>query len=119
MSKYAKINSENIVENVIICDDSQIFLFDGNYIKVTSDTRDANIGCEYNVSHNKFISAKPYPSWVLGEDFIWHAPNGDSPEDGDYEWNEELQQWNNLEPGVLKDQTHRWDVELQEWVPLS
>lgn len=119
MSKYAKINSENIVENVIVCDDSNISTFDGVYIKVTSGTMDANVGQSYDASNNKFIPSKPYPSWILGEDFKWHAPTGCHPSDGAYEWDEENQEWNELIPGVVKDQTHRWDVELEDWVPLS
>lgn len=119
MSLYAKINSENIVENVIVCDDSQISVLEGTYIKVTAETKDAQIGETYDLSVNKFIPAKPYNSWVLGSDYEWHSPAGDSPSDSVYEWDEESLSWIELEPGELKQNTHRWDVELQEWVPLS
>ena len=118
MSKYAKIEN-NIVNRVIICEDSQINTFEGTFIKVTTDTYDAYVGYSYNQESNKFISLKPYDSWVLGEDFKWHSPLGDAPTSGDFEWNEEDQEWNELVPGVLKDKTHRWDEELEEWVPLS
>lgn len=118
MSKYAKIEN-GIVDNIIVCEDSQISLLDGNYIKVTEETNDASLGYSYNAEVNKFTSLKPYESWVLGEDFKWHSPLGDAPTTGDFEWNEEDQEWNELVPGVLKDQTHRWDVELEDWVPLS
>ena len=118
MSKYAKIEN-NIVNNIMICEDSQISLFEGKYVKVTEDTNDASLGYSYNEEANKFTSLKPYESWVLGEDFKWHSPVGDAPATGDFEWNEEDQEWNELVPGVLKDQTHRWDVELEDWVPLS
>ncbi len=47
MSKYAKINSENIVENIIICEDSQVGLLSGKFVKVTDASREAEIGYEY------------------------------------------------------------------------
>lgn len=118
MSKYAKIKN-NIVDNVIVCEDSQIGFFEGIFIKITSDTGDASIGYSYNKDHNKFISVKPYDSWILGEDLNWHSPLGDAPTTGSFEWSEEDQEWKELVSGELKENTHRWDVELQEWVPLS
>jgi hypothetical protein len=101
MSKYAKINSENIVENVIVCEDSQIGTQSGDHIKVTDITRDAVLGGSYDSINNKFINLKPYQSWVLGEDFNWQSPIGAKPEDGDYEWNEEDASWVKLTPGTL------------------
>lgn len=74
MSNYAKINSENIVENVIICEDSNISLFSGNYIKETEETQRANVGDTWDTENKKFIAPKPYDSWTLNENFIWTAP---------------------------------------------
>jgi hypothetical protein len=74
MSNYAKINSENIVENVIICEDSNISLFSGNYIKETEETQKASIGDTWDTENKKFIAPKPYDSWTLNENFIWTAP---------------------------------------------
>lgn len=74
MTKYAKINSDNIVENIIICEDSEIYLFSGNYIKESIDTKEANIGDFWDKDNNKFISPKPFESWSLDESFEWKAP---------------------------------------------
>ena len=93
MSKYAKINSENIVENTIVCEDSQVSIFEGTYIKVTDETRNAEIGFEWNTSASKFISLKPFDSWILNENLEWESPLGPVP-DIDYPaWDEESGEW--------------------------
>lgn len=97
MSIYAKINSENIVENVIICEDSQINTLDGKYIKVTSETNEALCGYLYFEEKNKFESPQPYPSWILNEEtLIWESPSGPKPSDGFYRWDEEEKTWKKL-----------------------
>jgi len=74
MIKYAKINSDNIVEQVIICDELNINLFSGNYIKESTETLEANVGDTWDSENNKFVSPKPFDSWVLDENFSWSAP---------------------------------------------
>lgn len=91
MSLYAKINSENIVENVVVCEDSQIALFDGKYIKVTELTGDAFVDGSYNESSSKFVKPKPYDSWTLNADLEWVAPST-KPGFG-YFWNESDLEW--------------------------
>ena len=91
MSLYAKINSNNIIDNVIVCEDSQISLFDGVYVKMTSETGVPETGERYDASSNKFIPRQPYPSWALGEDYKWHSPIGDAPSNSGYQWDEESQ----------------------------
>ena len=103
MSKYAKISSDSIVENIIICEDSQIQTQIGYHVKVTDLTGDAVLGGSYDSVNNKFIGLKPYQSWVLGQNFNWQSPIGPKPEDGDYEWNEEDASWDKLTPGVLNN----------------
>lgn len=97
MSKYAKINSDNIVENVIACEDSQIGIFPGEWVKITEETKEAFIGGGYNRISNKFIAIKPpFDSWILDEDFNWSAPKP-KPESGDYRWNEDIVDWEEYE----------------------
>lgn len=91
MSKYAKINADNIVENVIICEDSNISLFSGNFIKETQETNEASIGSTWDKENNKFISPKPYDSWQLNENFIWAAPV-EQPVPNSY-WDESSNSW--------------------------
>jgi hypothetical protein len=92
MSIYAKINSENIVENVILCEDSEIATQKGIHIKVTESTKNASVGYTYNAENNKFISPKPFESWSLNENFDWVSPVGDCPA-GLHTWDEESQVW--------------------------
>lgn len=93
MTTYAKINSENIVENVIVCEDSNISTQVGTHIKITSETYEAKIGDVYNQEKNKFVSLKPFDSWTLNQEtLIWEAPK-EKPTDGFYRWDEDAQDW--------------------------
>ena len=92
MSTYAKINFNNIVEDVIICDDSNVTLLDGTYIKVTDSTNIPVQGLLYDKEKNKFETIKPYDSWLLKEDLTWESPAGPKPE-GPHRWNEDSQEW--------------------------
>lgn len=93
INHYAKINKDNIVENVIICEDSQVSSLDGSYVKITDSTNNAYVGEIYNVEKNKFVQPKPpYDSWILNEDLFWESPAGPKP-DHNYDWNEDSQEW--------------------------
>lgn len=91
MSKYAKIEN-GIITNTIICDDSNISLFSGEYIKETENTGTPHIGGTYNISLNKFINIKPYQSWILNQNGEWESPDGFTNKEG-FSWNEESQEW--------------------------
>lgn len=95
MSRYAKINSENIVENVIECEDSNINSISGVYIKVTESTNIPVIGLGFNSEKNKFSQLKPFESWIEQEDLTWQSPKGLKP-DGFYRWDEDSQEWISL-----------------------
>jgi len=97
MSTYAKINSDNIVENVIIADVAFISTQSGLWIEVTPSTGSANSGDLYSTEHSKFIPQKPFDSWVLDEDsFDWVSPVGPKPSSGYWSWNESDQKWEEL-----------------------
>jgi len=94
MSTYAKINSESIVENVIIADASYIATQEGQWILVTEETRKANSGDIYSKENNKFICEKPFESWILNEESLeWESPIGPKPSTGYWTWNETNQEW--------------------------
>jgi len=97
MSKYAHI-IDNVIDNIIICEDSNISLFSGTYIKVTQERGEAKNGGSYNSQKDKFIDPQPYPSWILNEDDEWVSPTGQGYTDGQA-WNEEDQEWITLIPG--------------------
>lgn len=97
MSTYAKINSDNIVENVIIAEATFISTQSGTWIEVTSSTGNTNTGEVYSKEHGKFIPTKPFDSWVFDEDtFDWVSPVGPKPSSGHWSWNESSQEWEEL-----------------------
>ena len=101
MSNYAKIEND-IVVNIIVCDDSNISSLNGSYVKITPETNDATIGSEYNKEHNKFADIKMYDSWVLNPTtFIHEAPIA-KPSSGEYAWNEENQEWVEIVSGITE-----------------
>lgn len=113
MSKYAKINSENIVENIIVCDDVQIVYFDGKYIKVTDETKNACIGNPYSELLNKFKEHPPASSWLFNENtFEWEAPV-EKPS-GNYHWSEQDQNWIEFIP--KPGPNYMWNEETNSWV---
>lgn len=93
MSNYAKINSENIVEHVIVSSPSYISELDGNFIEVTETTGWAGPNSLYSPNHNKFLSHKPFESWTLDEEnFVWVAPKP-KPPTGKWVWEDSIQEW--------------------------
>lgn len=91
INKYAKIEN-NVVTNIVLSDDSFISTLDGSYVKVTEQTRNAEMGFTYNSEKGYFITVSPWPSWILDENDIWVSPVGPKP-DGIYRWNEEVINW--------------------------
>ena len=100
MSKYAKINSDNIVENIVICDDQNISSLSGNYVKVTDSTRNAEINYTYDSTHEKFIRPKIYDSWVFNDTSLEYEAPTEKPSSGEYYWNEEDLEWTEVISGI-------------------
>ena len=102
MSIYAKIDENNIVINLIECEDADISTQNGKHVKVTQQTNNAVIGYEYVPEKNKFKSEQPFPSWTLDEEtLLWNSPTP-KPEGAEvgptgivlgYRWNENSQEW--------------------------
>lgn len=113
MSRYAKINSENIVENIIESEDTQVTSLEGNFIKVSNDTNEAFIGGEYVKEKNKFVENIPYPSWTLNENTLKYDPPVEKP-DGNFHWNEESGSWVEYLP--KPGDNYRWDEDQNNWV---
>jgi hypothetical protein len=105
MSKYAKINSDGVVENIIVCEDSDISSQTGIHIKVSDSTNNAEIGYEYVWGKNKFKPVKMYDSWILNEETqLWESPV-EIPSDAtisvfgtvtNYRWNEDDLSWDKV-----------------------
>jgi hypothetical protein len=120
MAHFAKLNENNIVEEVIVVNDKVLenkpfpeseeigiafckFLYgqDTNW-KQTSYNNNfrkkyAGIGYKYIEENDCFLEPKVYNSWILNENCDWEAPIP-YPEDGIlYDWNEETLSWDVVE----------------------
>ena len=106
MSHFAEINSDSIVQRVIVAE--QDFINSGsvgdsfNWVQTSYNgnfrKNYAGTGYTYDKSKDAFIAPKPYPSWVLVEATCqWKAPT-DMPSDGKrYTWNESTTAWDEVE----------------------
>ena len=58
----------------------------------------AGIGYTYDETRDAFIPPKPFNSWLLNEDTCqWDAPVAYPTDDKKYQWDEEQQQWTEVE----------------------
>jgi hypothetical protein len=110
MAHWAEINEENIVLRVTVGDNNDPngdegyqWLIDnlgGRWVQTSYNNnfrkQYAGIGYSYDIINDVFISPKPFPSWILNENFDWQAPIK-RPTDGFYSWNEENQSWEQLD----------------------
>ncbi len=102
MSHFAKINSDNIVTQVIVAEqdfinsglvgDSFLWVqtsYNGNFRK-----NYAGVGYTYDSTRDAFIAPQPFPSWTLNEDTCrWDSPTP-YPTDGEkYTWDEATTNW--------------------------
>ena len=122
MAHFAKLNSENIVEQILVVSNEvatneQAGVDFLNNLLKTNDTwkqtsyntvggvhklggtpfrkNYAGVGYKYDESRDAFIAPKPYNSWTLNEtSCLWEAPTP-YPDDGNlYIWDEENLTWN-------------------------
>jgi hypothetical protein len=106
MSHFAKIDSNNIVTQVLVVEQEYIdsgelgspllwiqTSYNNNFRK-----QFAGIGFTYDKANNVFITPKPFPSWTLDASFDWQPPT-EMPDDGDkaFSWNEDTQAWDEEE----------------------
>ena len=90
MPNFAVLDGESVV-NVIVADSKDIAeeLTGKNCVEAT--TVKAQVGGKY--SEGNFIEPKPYPSWILDENYDWQPPVA-YPSDGAlYTWNEDNLEW--------------------------
>lgn len=117
MAYFAKINSDNIVEEVRQINNEDEHRgnnllnelgFEGTWIQTSYNTVQgkhllggapfrknyAGIGYTYDLNRDAFIPPKNYSSWLLNEDTcIWEPPVS-YPSDGNfYMWDEESTSW--------------------------
>ncbi len=108
MAHFAKINENNIVETVVVVDNSQEhrgqeFLANdlglgGRWIQTSYNNnfreRYASAGMYYNEEKDRFEPKQPFPSWIQKEDGSWKSPI-EKPEGLNWNWDEETKSWLN------------------------
>ena len=110
MAHYAFLNQNNIVTEVIVGIDENELIegkdpetwygeFRGQTCKRTSYNGNirknyAGVGYTYDLQRDAFIAPKPFDSWILNEtECIWEAPIPYPSDTGNYTWNEENGEW--------------------------
>lgn len=105
MAHFAEIDNNNVVLRVLVIpneyeENGEEYLRDiiglgGRWVQTSYNAKIrgkyAGIGDTYDEELDRFISAKPFPSWILNNDFNWVAPK-ERP-DGNYDWDESLGEW--------------------------
>jgi len=123
MAHFARLDANNIVTEVIVVNNETatteqvgidfcrgLFQTEDRFVQASYNTirgqhllggtplrkNYPSVGFKYDESRDAFIRSQPYDSWVLDEDTCdWVAPVT-KPTDGDYEWNESTQTWDNV-----------------------
>ena len=107
MAHFAEINSDNIVQRVIVSE--QDFINSGvvgdsfNWVQTSYNgnfrKNYAGIGSTYDKTRDAFIAPKPHPSWLLDDDTCrWEAPTA-YPDDSNgevYVWDEDNTEWKSM-----------------------
>jgi hypothetical protein len=98
MIKYAELDDNNKVVNIIIATESHISSIPGRFVNGQQvENFDAVIGSTYEEGSKKFIKEQPYPSWTLDEFGDWNAPVPRVAGDGLQMWDEDSLSWIALE----------------------
>jgi len=114
MSYFAKINDNNIVEQVIVAESAEWCEANigGTWLQTSYNTLGgvhnaggtplrknyAGIGYTYDAGRDAFIPPNSYDSWILNEDTCLWEPPVPKPTDGKiYEWDEPTLSWVEIE----------------------
>lgn len=109
MAHYAFLDNHNFVTEVIVGIDENELIegktpenwyadFRGQKCVRTSYNNKirkqyAGIGFMYDEKNDVFIAPKPFPSWILNNNFDWVAPIDAPNDDQFYEWDESKLNW--------------------------
>lgn len=129
MSHFAEINSDNIVQRVLVIEQEDIntgaWGSPDNWIKTSYNTRGgvhyapdtdtpdggvalrknyAGMGYTYDEAKDAFIAPQPYPSWTLDDDTCgWEPPTVYPPV---------------IDGEGVDDRVYNWDEDNTQWVEI-
>jgi len=119
MAHFAKLDSNNIVQQIVVINNAVLLDSEGNEVEQLGidfckslygqDTKwiqtsyngnfrkqYASIGCFYHDKNDIFVGPQPFQSWSIDENFDWQPPKP-YPTDGKlYKWNEEALTWDEI-----------------------
>ena len=94
MSRFSKIDENNIVTNSIIAE--QEFIDLGVVGDASNWVEGGNKGQTYDKVNKVFIDPQRFPDWTLDAEFNWQPPI-EYPDDGEYYiWNGDTSNWKKL-----------------------
>jgi hypothetical protein len=107
MAHFAKINQNNIVEQIIVIDNSYEHIgqeyinnelgLDGEWIQTSYNNnfrkQYAGIGYTYDRVKDIFVTFKPFDSWKLNENSDWEAPIPKPTNESKWLWDDVEQIW--------------------------
>ena len=101
MSHFAEINSDSIVQRVIVAEqdfinsgavgDSFLWVqcsYNNNFRKQYPGK-----GYKYDKANDVFVAPQPYPSWTLDGSYDWQPPIARPSDDKRYTWDEANTKW--------------------------
>ena len=138
MAKFAVVDTNNIVVNIIECVDSLVAqeLTGLQCLEFTNEI--VHIGGKFNSSNNTFLTPSPYPSWIFLNN-SWNPPVAkptDAIDGRTYNWDEDTKSWKegaplgctwypeikNYAPPTLpptNDKKYAWVGHYQRWVTIE
>jgi hypothetical protein len=118
MAHFTKINLDNIVEQVIVVNNSVLLDENGiekeskgieflnslfgyaNWVQTSYNgnfrKQYAGVGYTYDSTKDKFIAPQPFNSWTLDSDDNWQPPTPRPTDESIYFWNEETLSWDSI-----------------------
>jgi hypothetical protein len=104
---YALVNSNGVVEQVIVASPEFIRTMPGRWVETTLDgskgMRYAGPGYKFDEEKQVFVSPKPYNSYKLNKETMeWEPPIAKPVKQGkEFLWNEKEQKWDEKEIPVI------------------
>jgi len=120
MKYFAKINKDNIVENVIVVQDETViqngtFGDPAQWLETWKRENDTDVGFRgnpaspgsiYDAGADKFYDPSPFPSWVLnksGDIWRWEPPIPYPDPKKPYLWDEPTESWVSMDDNCCDD----------------
>jgi hypothetical protein len=116
MAHFAKIENGTVTQVNVVDEDyfaaNRETRYTGTWVQTSYNTQGgihllggtplrknyAGIGYVYDEARDAFYAPQPYPSWTLNEDTCyWESPVPYPTDDKRYTWNEDNQEWTEVE----------------------